>query len=107
MHFDTLDELLCALPALAQEHRAELEGRSTLFLLKTKQGRECFIALQNGAVTVTDSTSQLPDCTVTANESDLLDMIAGKLNPAKALMFGKVKIQGDPRPLLELIALLK
>ncbi len=107
MHFDTLDELLAALPGLAQQHQAALTGRSALFLLKTRQGRESFIALKNGAVTVMNACPHAPDCTVTANESDLLDMIAGKLNPAKALMFGKVKIQGNPKPLLDLIALLK
>ncbi|MBQ8313100.1 MAG: SCP2 sterol-binding domain-containing protein [Clostridia bacterium] len=107
MHFNTLDELLCALPALAQQHQAALAGRSALFLLKTRQGREACISLQSGAVTVTDTCPQAPDCTVTANEGDLLDMIGGKLNPAKALMLGKVKIQGNPKPLLDLVALLK
>lgn len=107
MHFNTLDELFAALPALAQQHQASLAGRSALFLLKTRQGREAFISLQNGAVTVTDTCTQTPDCTVIANERDLLDMIGGKMNPTKALMFGKVKIQGNPKPLLDLIGLLK
>lgn len=107
MHFNTLDELLCALPALAQQHQDALNGRSALFLLKTRQGREAFIALANGAVTVMDTCAQKPECTVIANERDLLDMIAGKMNPTKALLLGKVKIQGNPKPLLDLIALLK
>ena len=107
MHFDTLNELLSALPALAQQHQSALAGRSALFLLKTRQGREAFISLHNGMVAVTDTCPQTPDCTVTANERDLLDMIAGKMNPTKALLLGKVKIQGNPKPLLDLIALLK
>lgn len=107
MHFNTLDELLAALPALAQQHQDALAGRSALFLLKNRLGGESFIALQNGAVTVMDTCTQAPDCTVIAHERDLLDMIAGKMNPTKALLLGKVKIQGNPKPLLELIALLK
>lgn len=107
MHFNTLDELLCALPALAQQHQDSLNGRNALFLLKTRQGREAYISLQNGAVTVMDACAQKPECTVIANEHDLLDMIAGKMNPTKALLLGKVKIQGNPKPLLDVIALLK
>lgn len=106
MHFNTLDELLAALPGLAQEHQAELHGRSALFLLETKQGRRVFIRLQDGAVTIAES-GEAPVCTVVADENDLLNMMAGKLNPAKALMFGKVKVKGNPGPLLELIGLLK
>lgn len=107
MHFNTLDELLSALPALAQQHQASLAGRTALFLLKTRQGREAYISLQNGAVTVADACTHTPDCTVIANERDLLDMIGGKLNPTKALLLGRVKIQGNPKPLLDLIGLLK
>lgn len=106
MYFNTLDELLAALPGLAQEHRAELAGRTALFLLKTRQGRCVYIHLHNGEVTVAQE-GENPACTVTADENDLLSMIAGKLNPARAIMFGKVKIQGNPKPLLDLIALLK
>lgn len=105
MHYDTLDELLSALPGLAREHRTELAGRSALFLLETKQGRSVYIDLRDGAVTVKQS-GEAPVCTVIADEGDLLRMIAGELNPAKALMFGKVKVKGNPKPLLELIALL-
>lgn len=107
MHFDSLDELFSALPVLAQQHQDALAGRSALFLLRTRQGRERYISLQNGAVTVADNCPQAPDCTVTANEADLLDMIGGKLSPTKALLLGRVKIQGNPKPLLELIGLLK
>lgn len=106
MHFNTLDELLAALPGLAEAHRAELGSRSALFLLETKQGRRVFIDLHDGIVTVTES-GESPVCTVIADETDLLNMMAGKLNPAKALMFGKVKVKGNPKPLLELIGLLK
>lgn len=106
MHFNTLDELLSALPGLAEEHRAELRGRSALFLLETKQARRVFIRLRDGTVTVTGN-GEAPVCTVIADENDLLSMMAGKLNPAKALMFGRVKVKGNPGPLLELISLLK
>lgn len=35
-----------------------------------------------------------------------MDLINGKTSPMKALLFGKVRIQGDVKPLLQLCALL-
>lgn len=106
MNYATLDEFLQDLPALAREHRGELEGHSALIRLETKQGRSVLVRLEGGEVTFPQCDEE-PVCTVIAGEDDLMSMIAGKLNPAKALLFGKVKIKGNPKPLLDLIALLK
>ena len=40
------------------------------------------------------------------DEKQLMDLINGKTSPMKALLFGKVRIQGDVKPLLQLCALL-
>lgn len=106
MQCNTLDELLLALPEMAREHQAELAGRSALFLLETKQGRQAYISLRDGQVTV-EQTGEAPDCTIMADEKDLPRVLSSELHPAKALMLGRVKVKGNPRPLLELIALLK
>lgn len=107
MHYVTLDDFLKDLPDLAREHQQELTGRRALFRLETRQGRCVHVLLEDGQVTLPTSCAQEPVCTITADEGDLMSMIAGKLSPAKALLFGKVKIQGNPKPLLDLIALLK
>ncbi|MBE5804375.1 MAG: SCP2 sterol-binding domain-containing protein [Clostridiales bacterium] len=107
MNYATLDDFLRDLPALAREHRQELEGRAALILLQTNQGRSVLVRLRDGEVTFPTSCGEEPECTIIAGEEDLMGIIAGKLNPAMALMFGKVKIKGNPKPLLELISLIK
>lgn len=107
MNYATLDDFLRDLPGLARAHREELADRSGLFRLETKQGRRVLLRLADGEVTMPDSCPEEPVCTLMADEGDLLGLIAGKLSPAKALMLGKVKIKGNPKPLLDLAALLK
>lgn len=107
MHYASIDELLRDLPRLAEEHRADLTGRNACFLFTFKQGRRVYLTLSDGHVSLAESSAAVPDATVIADENDLLAMLAGQLNPMKAIMFGKVKIQGNPKPLLDMIALLK
>lgn len=107
MNMDPLEQWLSQLPAMAQQHRAELAGRSGLFRVETKQGRRRDILLEDGQVQVMEVGEHTPVCTISADEKDLLDMLGGRLNLAKALLFGKVKVKGDPKPLLALVSLLK
>lgn len=104
---DPLEQWLSSLPALARQHQAELAGHSGLFRVETRQGRRRDILLSGGSVQVMESSSATPTCTILADEGDLLAMLSGRLNPAKALLFGKVKVKGDPKPLLSLVSLLK
>lgn len=106
MNYADLDAFLQDLPGLARAQRQQLAGRSGLFRLETKQGRCVLLRLADGEVTLPESCPEEPVCTVTADEGDLLALIAGKLSPAKALLLGKVKIKGNPKPLLELAALM-
>lgn len=107
MDYDSLDSLLHALPELAAQHRAEMADIRALFLVETRQGRKVYLRLAEGCLTLPEHPADAPDCTIYAGEGDLLDMMAGKLSPAKALLFGKVKVKGDPKPLMDLIGLLK
>lgn len=107
MNMDPLEQWLLSLPAQARQHQAQLAGRSGLFRVETRQGRRRDILLEGGSVQVMESGTSAPTCTILADENDLLAMLEGRLNPGKALLFGKVKVKGDPKPLLGLIALLK
>ena len=107
MHYATLDDFVKELPLMAAQHREKLAGHDALFLLETRQGRRVFIQLQAGTITLLDDCGQAPACAIVADENDLLAMIAGKLNPAKAILFGKVKVKGNPKPLMDLVSLLR
>lgn len=107
MKTHSLDQWLNDLPALASQHQAELAGHDGLFRVETAQGRRWDVLLAGGTVQVTEPGDGAPTCTILADESILMDMLSGRLSPAKALLFGKVKLKGNPKPLLALAALVK
>lgn len=104
---NSLDQWLNDLPALARQHQAELAGHDGLFRVETAQGRRWDVLLAGGTVQITEPGNAAPTCTILADESSLMDMLSGRLSPAKALLFGKVKLKGDAKPLLALAALVK
>lgn len=101
--YDTLDAFAADLTTLTEEVREKLRGQDSLFLLKTKQGRECLIRLEDGIAKLIEPDGSQPDCTVTADEKTLLDLINGKASPVKALLFGKIAVKGDIGRLKRLI----
>lgn len=104
MAYDSVEALMAALPELAKAAQAKLRAQDGLFALKLPD-RQYFIRLQGGAVTVATVCSDTPDCTIQAAEQQVLDLMNGRLNPMKALLLGKVRVQGDIKPLLRLCAL--
>ena len=104
-HYDSLDAFAAALPGLAYEIGDRLRGQSGRFALRTRQGRELGILLEDGRVTLTEAPVPDPDCAVEADEQDLLALVNGELSPMKALLFGRVRVRGDKALLLKLAAL--
>lgn len=103
--YTTLDEFLRDLPAAAAQAQERLQGQNGHFCLVTKQGRRFTLLLDNGAITLPEQDEGPFDCTVTADEKVLMDMLNGRLNPAAALLFRKVTVQGDMGKLLALAKL--
>ena len=104
MHYDSLDDFLTELPALAASVEDKLRVQNGLFLVKLPK-RQVYIRLEDGAVRVERCTGEYPNCIIEADEQLLLDMINGTVSPMKALLFGKIRVQGDVKPLLRLCAL--
>ncbi len=104
MHYDSLDDFLTELPALAASVEDKLRVQNGLFLVKLPKRQVC-IRLEDGAVRVERRTDEYPNCIIEADEQLLLDMINGAVSPMKALLFGKIRVQGDVTPLLRLCAL--
>ncbi len=106
MRYSNLDEFIADIPRLAERAAGKLAGHSGMFCLVTKQGRTLCCRMEDGRVTLMDTAEGPFDCTVTADEQDLLGMVNGTVNPATAILFGKVRVQGSPVKLLSLISLL-
>ena len=103
--YESLDAFLRELPALAAPHRDKLRGRDHLFRLEWG-GRAAYIRLADGVVTVLADCAEQPACTLRADEQVALALIGGRLNPMRALLTGKVRVQGDAKPLMQLCKLL-
>ncbi len=105
MKYETLDAFVEDLPRLAEKAQDKLAGNNGLFALTTNQGRRMLAQLDDGVITLPESADHTPDCEIFADEKDLLAMINGNLNPAMALLFGKVKVNGDMNLLMKLASL--
>lgn len=103
----TFDEMVESLPRLAYPHRDKLRGSDGLFLIQTTEGRRVFLRLKDGLMTVSGSEEAAPDCVLTAGEGLLADIMAQRVNPAAALILGKVKVSGNKTLLMKLTGALK
>ena len=90
--FDTLSE------------RADSEktaGMSNSYLFDIEGAGQWVVAVNDGAVQVTEGTGDA-DTTITTSEESFLAISRGELNPTTAYMTGKLKIKGDMGAALKL-----
>ncbi|XP_030017032.1 sterol carrier protein 2 [Sphaeramia orbicularis] len=71
-----------------------------VFAFKVKDGPEgqeatWVVDVKNGKGTVSNDPGIKADCTLTASDADLLDLMTGKLNAQMAFFKGKLKITGN------------
>jgi len=65
------------------------------FVIDGDNGGTWTVDLTRDGDFVSEGESDDPDCTVTMQESDFVDMWQGKLPGPQAFMMGKLKIQGN------------
>ena len=94
--YASAEEFARDLPGIAEGMRDQLKGHDGTLCLK----------LKDGLASVSETENPAAECTVTADEKALMDMINGKLSPVKALLFGKVGVKGDVMKLKNLMSLL-
>lgn len=103
--YTSLDQFLADLPRVAAAQRERLTGHDLTAVLETRQGRRLAVQLKDGQVLLPGDIAS-PDCTVSADEQILLDLLNGRLNPMKAVILRKVIIKGDVGKLMSLISLI-
>lgn len=106
MGYTSLDAFLLDLPAHAAKHEKQLKGHDVTVLLRTLQGRQIRLTLRDGKISYDNGADGNADCTVTADENQLLAMINGQLHPMKALLLNKISVKGDVARLIALARLL-
>ena len=65
------------------------------FNVSGDEGGNWFVDLKSDPAEVKEGTNDAAQCTITVGDSDLVDIVTGKLNPQMAFMSGKIKIAGD------------
>ena len=104
--YESLASFIEELPVLTAAAKDRLKGCPGAFRLETTEGRAYEIEIHPDGRVTFGFLSREPDCTVTASEHDLLSVIQGKLNPARALLLRKIRVRGQITRLMALIALL-
>lgn len=98
----SIAELWDDLEGLFRDHTEELSDASlSLRLAVTDLNRSLALKLEEGRYS--PLTEDAPaDVTISAKDKDMLAFFSGKLNPAMAVLFGKIKVQGDLKALAPL-----
>ncbi|XP_073419847.1 sterol carrier protein 2-like isoform X3 [Dendrobates tinctorius] len=85
---------------LAEEGEQFVKKIGGVFAFKVKDepnGKEAtwVVDVKNGKGSVSYNSDKKADCTITMADSDLLDLMTGKINPQSAFFQGKLKITGN------------
>ena len=103
--YQTVEAFLHDLPALAAPYGAKLRDWDKL--IRLDWGTHISdICLQDGVVSVKECGDDYPSCIIHTDERMALDIVRGNVSPMSALLFGKVRVDGDVQPLLRLCCML-
>ena len=99
-------DFLHDLPELALTFREKLKTKDETFAFSLDGGPMQYIELKDGLLSLTGKAASVPVCTVEARDKTLMDLLAGRTSPLKALLFGGVRVRGDKGELLRLLSVL-
>jgi len=75
--------------------------------LKGDDGGAFHVRVKDGKIVVEPTECPDKNCTITMTNDNFVKLMEGKLDPVKAYMFRKLKIEGDMNKALEFAKLLK
>ena len=89
---DTVQEFFDTLADRADAEKTA--GMNNSYLFDIEGAGQWLVAVQEGAVSVTDGGGEA-DTTITTSEDSFMAIVRGEQNPTTAYMTGKLKIKGD------------
>ncbi|MGD2057309.1 MAG: SCP2 sterol-binding domain-containing protein [Anaerolineales bacterium] len=89
----TVKELMERMPGAFLADKAE--GVDAMIQFHLGEGGDWICTIEDQTCSVEQGTTEEADLAITADESDYIDMITGKLNPMTAIATQKVKLKGD------------
>lgn len=93
----TIPNLMTLLPDLFQPQRALGITAAINFVLSGPEGSDWAVNIRNQECAASPGKLEPADLTFNAEASDILAIFTGRLDPARALLSGKLRISGDMR----------
>jgi putative sterol carrier protein len=89
----SVQEFFTSLPEKVSPER--IAGMSNTYAFDIDGAGAWTVAIDDGAVTVSEGGAGDADCTISASEETFEKIVAGEANATTAYMTGKLKIKGD------------
>jgi putative sterol carrier protein len=89
----SVSEFFESLPSRADS--SKIAGMSNTYRFDIDGAGSWTVAVQDGAVSVTQDGDTEPDTTISTSDESFQKLVNGELNPTTAYMTGKLKIKGD------------
>ncbi|MFA5838024.1 MAG: SCP2 sterol-binding domain-containing protein [Bellilinea sp.] len=97
--------LMTLLPQVFLPEQARGIAAVINFDLAGDGGGEWTVTIRDQRCTAEAGKSTSPDLSLVAKASDILDIFSGRLDPTRALLFGKLRMTGDMRLAMRLAEL--
>jgi len=101
----TIETLMTLLPQLFIPEQARDVNAAIYFDLPGEGGGDWLVTIREQICNVSEGKAENPDLTLHAKARDILDIFTGRLDPSIALLFGKLRIDGDMRLAMRLVEL--
>ncbi len=103
----TIEELMERMPKAFQPDKAQGVQAVIQYHLSGDQGGDWVVRIGDGTCQVEKGTAEDPNLTLSAEASDYLAIITGKLNAMGAFAEGKLKLKGDLPLAMKLLSFFK
>jgi putative sterol carrier protein len=88
------------LPGVFNQDAAEGIDAVLQYRLSGASGADYYVIIKTGMCDVCEGLHVSPTVTVNMDAADYADMVLGKITPTTAFMKGKLKVNGDMKPLM-------
>jgi putative sterol carrier protein len=103
----TIEDLMGRMPKAFQPDKAQGVEAVVQYHLSGDQGGDWVVRIGGGACVVEKGTAEAPNLTLSAEASDYLAVVTGKLNAMSAFAAGKLKLKGDLPLAMKLMSFFK
>lgn len=100
-----IPSLMSLLPQVFLPDQAKGISALIYFDLPGESGGDWSVKIDDQTCKVVNEKAVNPDLTLHAKDQDILDIFTGRLDPSVALLFGKLRIDGDMRLAMKLVEL--